>query len=868
MTKIKMKSGTPPRLFLKLFRWYCHPKLVKHIEGDLMEVYHEQLKTKGKNKADIQFIIDVLLLFRPGIVKSPGRYHPVNNIAMFKNYVKIGWRNLLKSKGYSAINIGGLSASMTVAALIGLWIYDELTTNKYHQNYDRIAQVMQHSSVNGGIVTYSSLPMPTSAAIRSAYGDDFKNVASTWTGEQIISYEDKVFTKIGCYTEPSLPEILTLEMIHGTTAGLEDNSSILLSESLANTLFGDIDPVNKQVKINNAFTQQVRGVYKDIPKNSTFHGLVFMAPIRLLFSNGRAMDNWQSSSFQIISELSPKSNAREISNKIKNILYENSKDATKPVLFLNPMSRWHLYDFKNGESVNGRIQYIWMVGIIGGFVLFLACINFMNLSTARSEKRAKEVGIRKAIGSVKMQLVTQFLSESFLVITIAFILAIILITLSLPWFNQLSGKQVAIPLSNGMLWLVIAFFIAGVSVLAGSYPAFYLSSFKPIHALKGTFKTGRFSAAPRKVMVVIQFTVSVVLIIGTLMVHNQIQYAKNRPVGYSRSDLIAIPLLTNEIQQQYDPFRQELLKSNKVANVSRSSSPTTGIWSSADNLEWKGKDPNTQSLFGTISIDPEFGESVNWEIIEGRNFSNTLASDSQAFIFNKAAIQQMGLKEPLGESIKWHGKTWNVIGVVNDMVMRSPFAPAMPTVFMMDNRERPFNVVHIKLNKDTDIREALSTIETIFKKFTSTTPFNYKFADEEYALKFAAEERIGKLASAFATLAILINCLGLYGLASFIAEQRTKEIGIRKILGASLLNLWGMLSKDFLVLIAISFIIAIPVSYYYLLQWLQHYEYRTEISWWIFLLAGGGVLGIALLTVSYQAIKAALMNPVESLRSE
>ncbi|WP_276371139.1 FtsX-like permease family protein [Chryseolinea sp. H1M3-3] len=859
---------SPPRLFLHFFRWYCHPKLAKHIEGDLMEVYHEQLRTKGKTKADIQFVIDVLLLVRPGIIRSRGKYQAINNTAMFKNYVKIGWRNLLKNKGYSFINIGGLSASMVVAALISLWIYDELTTNKYHLNYERIAQVMQHSAVNGGTVTFSSLPMPTSAAIRAEYGEDFKNVASTWTGEQIVAYEDKVFTKIGCYSESSLPEILTLEMIHGTRTALEDNSSILLSESLAKILFGDLDPISKQVKINNTFTQQVGGVYKDIPKNSTFYGIAFMAPIRLLFSNGTAMDNWQSSSFQIIAEINPKNDIKVTSYKIKDILYKHTKDATRPVLFLNPMSRWHLYEFKNGESVSGRLQYVWLVGIIGSFVLFLACINFMNLSTARSEKRAKEVGIRKAIGSVKMQLVTQFLSEAFLVVTIAFSFTVILTAFSLPWFNELSGKQVAIPWSNSAMWAIIVCFIVGVSVLAGSYPAFYLSSFKPIRVLKGTFKTDRFSVAPRKVLVVTQFTVSVVLIIGTLMVYNQIQYAKNRPVGYDRSSLISIPLLTKEIQQQYDAFRHELLRTNGITNVSRSSSPTTGIWSSADNLEWKGKDPNTQSLFGTISIDPEFGDVVNWEITAGRNFSNSFASDSQAFIFNKAAILQMGLKEPLGESVTWHGKNWNVIGVVNDMVMTSPFAPTMPTVFLIDSKERPFNIVHIKLSKNSDTRKVLSAIEEIFKKFTSTTPFNYKFVDQEYAMKFAGEERIGKIASAFATLAIIINCLGLYGLASFIAEQRTKEVGIRKILGASLFNIWGMLSKDFVVLIAISLIIAIPISYYSLLQWLQNYDYRAEISWWIFLAAGGGALCIALLTVSYQAIRAALMNPVKSLRSE
>ena len=860
--------NTPPRLFLRFFRWFCHPELKKYVEGDLMELYDERLKQSGRRSADVKFMIDVLLLFRPGIIRPSEGFNNVNDYDMFRNYLKVASRNILKDKVYSFINIGGLAVGMAVAALIGLWIYDELTMNKYHRNYDHIAQVLQHASINDGTVTFSSLPIPTSAAIRETYGEDFTNVAATWFGEEIIAYEDKVFTKSGCYTEASFPEMLTLEMLQGSTTALKDQSAILLSESLARAIFGDGDPINKEVKINNSLTQRVMGVYKDIPAGSVFHGLTFMAPVKLLFLNGGSVDNWYSSAFQIYVQMNPKSDLKKSSDKIKDILYEHSKDATRPLLFLNPMSRWHLYEFRNGESVNGRMQFVWLFGIIGSFVLFLACINFMNLSTARSEKRAKEVGIRKVVGSVKRQLVNQFLSESLLVVTIAFVLTIGLVTVSLPAFNELSGKQMSVPWTQPVLWGIVIGFIFTISVLAGSYPAFYLSSFQPVSVLKGAFKAGRFASVPRKILVVIQFTVSVVLIIGTILVYNQIQYAKSRPVGYNRDGLITIPLATKEIQQHYEAFRNDLLKTNAAVNVSQSSSSTTDIRSSADNLEWKGKDPDTQSLFGTISIDPDYGDVVGWQMKEGRNFSREFSSDSQAFIFNKAAILQMGLKEPVGETIRWHGKNWNVIGVVSDMVMTSPFATAMPTVFMMDNRERPFGVINIKLNTSAGPREVLLKVETIFKKHAPATPFDYKFADQEYALKFAAEERIGKLASVFATLAIAISCLGLFGLASFVAEQRTKEIGIRKVLGASVFNLWKMLSKDFVVLVIISFVIATPVSYYSLLNWLQKYEYHTDISWWIFAIAGSGALMITLLTVSYQAIKAALINPVKSLKSE
>jgi putative ABC transport system permease protein len=865
---VKKDNTTPPKLFLRFFRWFCHPELKNYIEGDLMELYEEQVNEYGERKADVKFIVDVLLLFRPGIIRPSHAMNSINSYDMFRNYLKVALRNTLKDKAYSLINIGGLAVGMTVTSLIGLWMYDELSMNKYHQNYASIAQVMQHTSVDGGIATFSTLPMPTAAAIRTTYGEDFKYVASTGTGEQIIAGNDKVFTKTGCFTESSFPEILTLEMVHGTRAALQDPSALLLSESLAKAIFGDADAINQEVKMNNASTLVVKGVYKDLPRNSSFHDLAFMAPIKLLFSTGRSADNWYSSSFQIYAQLNPKSDFEKSSEKIKNILYENTKDATKPLLFLNPMSRWHLYDFKEGKSVNGRIQFVWMFGIVGGFVLFLACINFMNLSTARAEKRGKEVGIRKAIGSQKKQLINQFLSESLLVVTLAFILTAGLTTISLPWFNELSGKQMTIPFTNPLLWLIIIGSVITISILAGSYPAFYLSSFQPIRILKGTFKAGRFASVPRKVLVVVQFTVSVVLIIGTIIVYNQIQYAKDRPVGYSRDGLITIPLITNEIQQQFEPFRQDLLKANEISGISLSSSPMTGIWSSADNLEWKGKDPNSQFLFGTISIDPDFGNVVEWKIKEGRNFSRELSTDSQAFIFNKAAILQMGLKEPIGEIIKWHGKNWNIIGVVDDMVMTSPFVTAMPTVFMMDNRQRPFNVVNIKLNTKKGTSEAVSKVEAIFKKYAPATPFNYKFADQEYALKFAAEERIGKLAGFFGILAVFISCLGLFGLASFTAEQRTKEIGIRKVLGASVSELWRMLSFDFIVLVIVACLVAVPIAYFFSQNWLLQYEYRTAISWWIFGSAILGAIAITLLTVSFQAVKAALANPVKSLRSE
>jgi ABC-type antimicrobial peptide transport system permease subunit len=786
---------------------------------------------------------------------------------MFKNYFKTAWRTTIKNKAHSFINITGLSVGMAVAIMIGLWIYDELSFEKNNKNYDHIVQVLENSNIGDGLSTGSSLPMPLSAELRNKYGSDFKKIASTLTYDQNIVYADKAFTKTGCFAEADFVDIITLNILKGTQASLKDRSSVLISKSLAKIIFGNTDPINKIIKLNSSYAQKVRGVYKDFPKNTRFSNVDFIAPIDVLFASSAATNNWLSSAFQIYALLNTNSVPVKVSSKIKNALYENSHDASKPALFLFPMRQWHLYEFRNGEIVTGRMQFVWLFGIIGMFVLLLACINFMNLSTAQSEKRAKEVGIRKTIGSLRKQLIFQFFSESLLMVALAFVLSLLMVQFALPFFNEIADKEMAIFWRDVFFWLISFAFIIITALIAGSYPALFLSSFKPIKVLKGTFIAGRLSAIPRKALVVVQFTVSVTLIIATIVVFEQIQFAKNRPIGYNRNSLITILYNTSEIQN-YTSFRNELLNTGAVTSVSASSSPTTGIWSSADNLNWKGKDPNRQEMFGTILIDPDYANVVEWKMKEGRNFSKELKTDSSSFIFNEAAIRQMNLKNPVGEIVQWHGRNWTIIGVVKDMVMTSPFDPIAPAVFLMDDKERSFNVINIKINPVMPVSEALSKIETVFKKFASDTPFNYKFADEEYALKFAEEERIGKLATVFAALAIFISCLGLFGMASFVAEQRTKEIGIRKVLGASVANLCGMLSKEFIVLVTISCFIAIPIAYYLSLEWLQNYAYRTKVSVWIFVATAIGSLLITLLTVSFQAIKAAIANPVKSLRME
>jgi ABC-type antimicrobial peptide transport system permease subunit len=794
---------------------------------------------------------------------------------MLKNYFKIAWRNLIKNKVSSFINIGGLAIGMAVAMLIALWIYDELSFNKYHQNYSGIVRLMGRVTVNGEMRTGKYMSMPVAPEIKKSYPDDFKYIVrSSFVEEHTLSNGEIKINHTGAFMDADGPEMLTLKMTEGTHNVLKDPYSIMLSASFAKTLFGNTDPINKTLKLDNKADVIVKAVYKDIPKNSDFNELSYIAPWDLYLIINPWMqywkEDWNNNMLQVFAQLAPATTIEKAAAKIKDVKLSHSnaeEKAVRPEIFLQPMNKWHLYnEFKNGVNTGGAIQYVWLFAIIGVFVLLLACINFMNLSTARAEKRAKEIGVRKAIGSARRQLIHQFLIESFLMTLIAFVLAAFLVQLALPWFNKVSDKEMGILWNNSLFWVISIGFILFTGLIAGSYPALYLSSFQPIKVLKGSFSLGRLASLPRKVLVVIQFTVSISLIIGTIIVFRQIQFAKNRPVGYSRDGLIYLRMQTEDIHNHFEAFRNDLLETKVVADVAESNGSVTEIAENTGDFFWKGKDPNMKESFGHIRVSHEYGNTIGWQFLEGRDFLKSNINDSTGLVLNEAAVKLMGLKNPVGEIIRHQGKDYKVLGVVKDMIMRSPFDPARPSVFSI----LPWwgGALSIKINSTARVNDALAKIETVFRKYVSNIPFDYKFADQEYAKKFSAEVRIGKLSSFFAILAIFISCLGLFGLASFVAEQRTKEIGVRKVLGASVFNLWKLLSKDFFGLVMLSCCIAIPIAYYYLHEWLQNYEYRTEISWWIFVAAGAGALIITLLTVSFQAIKAAIANPVKSLRTE
>jgi len=781
---------------------------------------------------------------------------------------------LLKGKAYSAINILGLSIGMAVALLIALWIWDELTFDQYHKNHKQLAQVMTTQTFNGEMGTHQSIAMPLGNELRAKFGANFKHVsmASSNFGH-VLAVGNKKISQQGMWVESKFPVMFSLNMLSGKLSALDDPSSIMLSESVAKALFGKENPINKLVKLDNKESVKVSGVYEDLPNNTTLNDVkLLLAWDKYITTEPwlkNAMTQWGNHSFQTFVQLNDQVNFDKTSSKIKNASMIHLKEAVdgKEELVLQPMDNWRLYnDFKNGKPQGGRIQFVWLFSIIGFFVLLLACINFMNLSTARSEKRAKEVGIRKTVGSLRRQLIGQFLSESVLVALIAILFSIGIVQLLLPFFNGMADKNTSIPWSNLLFWVIIIGVTIFTGLISGSYPAFYLSSFEPIKVLKGTYRVGRFASLPRKVLVVLQFTVSITLIIGTIIVFQQIQFAKNRPVGYNRSGLITVDMTTPDLFGHYDAMRGDLLATGVVENMAESSSQSTEVNSNNTGFSWEGKDPNTLPLFGTIGVTHEYGKTIGWTIKEGRDFSKTFATDSSALILNEAAVKLIGLKTVIGKNIKWNDKEYTVVGILHNMVMESPFSKAVPTIFLMSPEWASVITVRIKAN--SSIPDALPKIAKVFAKYNPGAPFDYQFTDEEYAKKFSDEERIGNLSMFFSILAIFISCLGLFGLASFVAEQRTKEIGVRKVLGATILNIWQMLSKDFALLVVISFLIAVPIAWFYLHEWLQRYEYKTDISIWVFVISGICAMVITMLTISFQAIKAALANPVKSLRTE
>ncbi|RFS16280.1 ABC transporter permease [Emticicia sp. C21] len=796
---------------------------------------------------------------------------------MIRNYLKIAWRNLAKSKVYSFINVFGLAVGMAVAMMIGLWINDELSANKHHANYATLYQIKMHQTFDGKRGTQDAIPFPMGDELQTKF-PDFKAVAMCdWGSTRSLVVGNQKFLKFGHFIGQDAIDMFSLKVKNGDKDPLKEPYSIVLTEETAEALFGKQDPVGKVVRVDNTMNLKVTAVVEKQPKNATLQ-YDYLMPWHL---QEKIYDwipkfhktNWGNNSWQAYAQLKDGVDPEKTSTKIKNVVLDHFKDnelmqkSIKPAVFVHPMEKWRLYsDFTDGVNSGGFIRYVKLFGIFGIFVLVIACINFMNLSTARSEKRAKEVGVRKAVGSARKQLIGQFLSESILIAFLALIVAFLLVALSLPYFNKLTEKLMSIQFDNPVFWAIILGFTLFTGLLAGSYPALYLSSFNPVKILKGGVHVGKNASLPRKILVVIQFTFSIVLMIGTVIIYQQIQHAKNRPIGFNSQGLISVEV-SKDLIDNYEPLRNELIASGMVSSVCETNSPPTDIYSNNNGWEWKGSTPEEKSvLFNTIATNYDYVKTIGVKLKEGRDFSKEFSTDSTGVILNEAAVKRMGLKHPVDEMVKWNGKDRRIVGVVADVMMQSPYRDIAPLTIVFEKGW--VNFINVRINPNVASAEAIKRIKPIFDKYNPGFPFAYKFADSEYATKFNYEELIGNLAAIISVLAIFISCLGLFGLASFMAEQRKKEIGVRKVLGASVANLWGLLSKDFVKLIVISCAIASPIAWYAMKEWLKDYTYKIDIGVGVFLLVLVVALIVTLMTVSYQAIKAALANPVKSLKTE
>lgn len=787
---------------------------------------------------------------------------------MFRNYITVTIRNLFRNGFYSTINIAGLAIGITCSILILLWVADEKSYDKFLPKADRLYQAWVNVQFDGKKSSWNSLPLPTYEGLKTA-DTNIKRVAVTdWGEKHLLSVGEKKIIKTAYFASEEFLEMFEYPLVQGTAAlVMDDPRSIIITESTAKALFGAEDPLNKFVRVDNENELKVTGVLKDIPKNSSFEFDFLMTwkyreQVNEWVRNNN--DNWGNYSFQVFTELNNPANKTAVENQIKKLIQAHGEEDLKPEIFLYPMLRWRLFsNFENGVESGGMNDYVRLFTIIAIFVLVIACINFMNLATARSERRAREVGIRKSVGSGKFELVAQFIGESTFISLIAFALAILMAQLLLPFYNDLVQKKLVIDYTSSQFWLFAVGMVLFTGLLAGSYPAFYLSSFQAVKVLKGKLAVGRGGSTPRKVLVTLQFGFSILLIIGTIVIYQQIQLVKGRQLGYTQENLIATDF-THEVKKNYKAIKLELLNTGAVEAVSRSNSEITNI-SSNNFLGWPGKPEDLRVIFTTIVTEYDYTKTMGIKVLEGRDFSEDFPSDSMAIIVNKAGLALMNLKDPLGTELPLWGKNRKLIGVVDDVLMGSPYQPIKPMFMVLDDWG---GSVSIRLKKTNNLQGAINQVKKVFEKYSPAYPFEYRFADVEFQKKFTTINLTSRLASLFAILTIIITGLGLFGLAAFTAEQRTKEIGIRKVLGASTRGIIGLISKDFSLLVGIAFVLASPLAWWLLHNHLQTFAIRTEIGWWVFPFTGLMLLLFALTIVSTQAFRAARANPASSLRNE
>lgn len=791
---------------------------------------------------------------------------------MFRINFRLSLRSLRKNKLYSFINVSGLAVGLASAILICLWIQSEFSHDRFHPNMDRLYLMNNRGENNGGVYVYNYTATPLGPVIQKDYPEAERVVRVNNSGANfLLSNGDKHFSIHGDFVDTGFFSMFNFPLVEGNPAtALSRVKNIILTQKLAKRLFGDQDPMGKTVRVDSVDYLTVTGVVKDLPANTSFQ-FDYLLPWSYLMKLYPMTDRWGNNNVLTFVTLKPGASVAEFDKKIANVVIDHSKpgEATNKIFSQPYKDAWLYSKVENGQYVGGRIELVRMFALIAVFILLIACINFTNLSTARSEKRAREVGIRKVSGALRSSLIVQFITESVMLALVAGVLAVGIVELCLPVFNGVVGGRLSINYSNAWNWMLALLFVVLTGVMAGIYPAFYLSAFRPAMVLKGAFKPVKTLLTPRKVLVVLQFTFAIALIICTIIVEDQIRYAQNRDAGYRRDNL-AFVIMFGEARKNYELIKRDLLSSGAATAVAQTSAPMTETWSATDGYTWNGSnEADKKTIFNIYSSDKDFSATMRLHLLTGRNIDyDSYKTDSTAVLLNEAAVSAMRLKNPVGQTIKsiYGGDPLHVIGVVKNFILESPYEPVAPMV--IGGPFFGFNVINFRIGEQPSYGENLAKAEKIFLKYNPEYPFNVRFYDKEYELKFADELRTGTLVGLFAALTIFISCLGLFGLAAYMAERRVKEIGIRKVLGASVTNIAALMSKEFLRLVGLSFVIASPVAWIVMHSWLSGYPYRITIEWWVFAVTGLLSLGIALATVSFQAVRAALANPIRNLRTE
>jgi len=795
-------------------------------------------------------------------------HEKLNRNYMIRNFFKIGIRNLWAKKAFSFINITGLAIGMAGAILIALWVQNEYSFDSFHVNNKTLYKVWYRFASKDYVGTQEVTAGPLANALKAEF-PEIKNASRVyWPEGHLFNYKDVALKATGNEVDKDFLKMFTFPLMEGNAEhALEDVNSIVLTKKLATKIFGNADPLNQLLKLDASQVYKVTGVMQDLPNNTEFD-FEYLLPIP---ATGSFHDNsWGSNSYYNYVQLQPGADVNQVNQKIRLIVQHHVDDKRNNTeVFLYPFSKMHLYSrFENGKAVGGKIEVIRLLLIIAGIILLTACINFMNLSTAQSHKRAMEVGVRKVMGATRINLVGQFLAESLAIALIAGIVAMLLAMAALPAFNQLTTKNLHIQYGNPIFWLAFLVFILLTGILAGSYPAFFLSAFRPVKVLKGRLNAVSRVFNPRKVLVVLQFAVAVVLIVSTIVVYRQVKFAQSRDIGYNSDHLVEVPI-EGEIRKNFDLIKNELVSSGAAVSACRTSITVTMDGATGGGISTNGTNTQQQDItFSKFATSGEFAKTMGLTMIGGRDLDmNTFPADSAiSCMINQTAVKQLGIKDPIGGTLYQGKQPLRIVGVFKDFIINSPYVNNNPMI-VYASRSWAYNTV-IRLNGANGTARDLQIAEKIFKKYNPAYPFTYNFVDTEYKQKFNDQQQTGKLAAIFACLTIFISCLGLFGLASYMAENRAKEIGIRKVLGASVISITRMLAREFVILVLIAIAIASPVALWATSKWLQDFTYRINVGWLTFVIAGLCAVVIAVLTVSFRSVRAAMANPVDSIRSE